>query len=67
VLKKKVDVLQIRLEPELLERFKLLSADYGVPVSQMLRHHMLQICDSYDEKKRRHEEFLQRQSEKKHG
>lgn len=62
---KKTEVLQIRLESELLQRFRTVCDEMNVSVSPFLRYQMLKICDSYDEQKRRKQDYLLKQSDKK--
>ena len=64
MLKRKSDLLQIRLEPELLSQFKAMSEERGVHVSLMLRHLMSQSCEQYAESKRRKAEHFNRKAEK---
>jgi len=64
MIKKKSELLQIRLEPELLSRFKSMSEEHSVHVSLLLRDIMLQACEHYEESKRRKLEFEKRKAEK---
>lgn len=57
---KKSELFQIRIEPELLKRFKTMSENRGVHSSLLLRHLMLQACEQYEESTRRKVEHAKR-------
>lgn len=48
MLKKKTEVLQIRLETELLNRYKTMAEAQGYAVSVIIRSYMKNACDSYE-------------------
>lgn len=49
MLKEKSSLLQIRIEPDLLERFKRYSDKHGLHLSVALRYHIKNICDNDDQ------------------
>lgn len=55
MIKKKTQVLQIRVDEELLLRYKKFAEYQGVHISVALRHAMLQSCEQLD----RHIAFLE--------
>jgi post-segregation antitoxin (ccd killing protein) len=48
MIKRKSDVLQIRLEAELLERIKVMADTQGVTVSVLIRHYMAKACSTFE-------------------
>jgi len=64
MLEKKTEVLQIRIETELLERFKKMADERGCKVSVLLRYYMNEICTQYEVTKFRKEQYQKQQAEK---
>ena len=60
MLKKKTEVLQIRLETELLNRYKSFAEAQGFAVSVIIRSYMKNICDSYEKSLLQQQEIEQR-------
>ena len=65
MLKKKEQVLQIRLDTELLGRFKAMAEHHGVSVSVMLRHSMESLCSNFEAAQLRKAEYAKSQQERK--
>jgi antitoxin component of RelBE/YafQ-DinJ toxin-antitoxin module len=65
MLTKKTEVLQIRIETELLNRFKKMADERGAKVSVLLRYYMNEICTQYEVTKLRKVQYQKQQAEKR--
>lgn len=65
MLTKKAEKLQIRIEPELLQRLKAMSHRSGVHVSVMLRRILSDACRQHEDSLARKEAWRQKQLEKR--
>ena len=48
----KSSLLQVRLEPELLQRLKTAADGYGLTASALMRYQVIAVCESYERKLR---------------
>lgn len=62
---KKDEKLQIRVDSELLERFKNMANERGVHASLILRHIMSHACKEHEESMRKKREYEKKQAEKR--
>lgn len=65
MIKRKTEVLQIRLETELLNRFKVMADHQGVTVSDLLRNVMNHVCTNFETAQWRKSEHAKRVLERK--
>lgn len=65
MIKRKSELLQIRLETELLERFKAMAEHESVTVSDLLRNVMNHVCTNFETAQWRKSEHAKRVQERK--